>query len=71
VIALDVLVGVGYLLAALSLRRSPTLALLAALTGLLWFAGDLVGPLLFAHRAPTTHLRLRYPMATLRSRLRG
>ena len=53
-IALDVLVGVGYLLAAVSMRRSPKLALLAAATGLLWFAGDLVGPLVFAHRAPAT-----------------
>lgn len=70
-IVLEVLVGVGYLLAALSLRRSPRLALLAAVTGLLWFAGDLVEPLLFAHRAPITHLLLLYPMANLRSRLRS
>jgi hypothetical protein len=60
-IALDVLVGVSYLLAALSLRRAPRLALLASATGLLWFAGDLAEPLVFAHRAPLSHLLLLYP----------
>ena len=43
-IALDVLVGVSYLLAALLLRRVRQLALLAAATGVLWFAADLVQP---------------------------
>lgn len=69
-IALDVLVGVCYLLAAVSMRRSPKLALLAAATGLLWFAGDLCGPLVFAHRAPVTHLLLLYPVTRFRSRPR-
>jgi hypothetical protein len=70
VITLNLAVGIGYLLAALSLRRSPKLALLAAATGLLWFAGDLLGPLVFAHRAPVTHLLLLYPLQAFRSRLR-
>jgi signal transduction histidine kinase len=70
VIALDIMVGIGCLLAALSLRRSPKLALLAAATGLLWFAGDVLGPLVFAHRAPLTHLLLLYPLRAFRSRLR-
>lgn len=69
-IALEIGVGVGYLLAAVSLRRSPKLATLSAAAGLLWFAGDLVGPLLFAHRAPVTHLLLLYPLRAFRSRLR-
>ncbi len=68
--ALDIGVGVGYLLAALSLRRSPKLALLAAATGVLWFAGDLLAPLLFAHRAPLTHLLLLYPLRAFRSKIR-
>ena len=67
-IALDVLVGVSYLLAALLLRRVRQLALLAAATGVLWFAGDLVQPLVFAHRAPLTHLLLLYPGARFRWR---
>ena len=29
----------------------------------LWFAGDLFAPLVFAHRAPVTHLLLLYPAA--------
>ena len=67
-IALDVLVGVSYLLAALLLRRVRQLALLAAATGVLWFAADLVQPLVFAHRAPLTHLLLLYPGTRLRWR---
>jgi hypothetical protein len=58
---MDVLVGVSYLLASLLLRRVRQLALLAAATGVLWFAGDLVQPLVFAHRAPLTHLLLLIP----------
>jgi hypothetical protein len=58
-IAMDVLVGVSYLLAALVLRRVRQFALLAAATGVLWFAGDLVEPLIFAHRAPP--FALLYP----------
>ena len=68
--ALDIGVGAGYLLAALSLRRSSKLALLAAATGVLWFAGDLLAPLLFAHRAPLTHLLLLYPLRAFRSKIR-
>ena len=64
-IALDLIVGIGRLLAALSLRRTPKPALLAAATGLLWFAGDVLGPLVFAHRAPVTHLLLLIPPASL------
>jgi hypothetical protein len=71
VIAMDVLVGVSYLLAALLLRRVRQLALLAAATGVLWFAGDLVQPLVFAHRAPLTHLLLLYPNTRLRWRGEG
>ena len=67
-IALDVLVGVSYLLAALLLRRVRGLALLAAATGVLWFAGDLVQPLVFVHRAPLTHLLLLYPGTRFRWR---
>jgi hypothetical protein len=66
-IALDVLVGVSYLLAALLLRRVRQFALLAAATGVLWFAGDLVQPLVFAHRAPHS-LLLLYPGTRFRWR---
>jgi signal transduction histidine kinase len=70
VTVLDIVVGTAFLFAALNFRRSPKLAVLAAATGLLWFAGDLVQPLLFTHRAPVTHLFLLYPLTAFRSRLR-
>jgi hypothetical protein len=58
---LDLLAGIGLLVTAVALRRSTRLAALAAAAGLLWFLGDLVGPLAFAHRGPLTHLLLVYP----------
>jgi len=67
-VSLNLLVGVVLLGAAVPLRRTPVLALLAALAGLLWFVGDSVGPLVFAHRAPLTHLLLLYPSRHFRSR---
>jgi signal transduction histidine kinase len=69
-IALDIAVGVAFLLAALTFRRTPAHAALLAATGLLWFAGDLVGVLVFAHRGPLTHFLLLYPDNRLRSWLK-
>ena len=69
-IALNIAVGVAFLLAALTFRRTPAHAALLAATGLLWFAGDLVGVLVFAHRAPLTHFLLLYPDTRLRSWLK-
>jgi signal transduction histidine kinase len=69
-IALDIAVGVAFLLTALTFRRTPAHATLLAATGLLWFAGDLVGALVFAHRAPLTHFLLLYPDTRLRSWLK-
>jgi signal transduction histidine kinase len=66
-IALDLAVGVAFLLAALTFRRTPVHAVLLAATGLLWFAGDLVSVLVFAHRATLTHFLLLYPDTRLRS----
>jgi len=70
VIALDIAVGVAFLLAALTFRRTPAHAALLAATGLLWFAGDLVGALVFAHRGPLTHFLLLYPDTRLSSRMK-
>jgi len=69
-IALDIAVGVAFLLAALTFRRTPAHAALLAATGLLWFAGDFVGVLVFAHRGPLTHFLLLYPDTRLRSWLK-
>jgi signal transduction histidine kinase len=69
-IGLDIAVGVTFLLAALTFRRTPAHAALLAATGLLWFAGDFVGVLVFAHRAPLTHFLLLYPDTRLRSWLK-
>jgi signal transduction histidine kinase len=69
-IALDIAVGVAFLFAALTFRRTPAHAALLAATGLLWFAGDLVGVLAFAHRGPFTHFLLLYPDTRLRSWLK-
>ncbi|MDF2748334.1 MAG: hypothetical protein K0S98_2621 [Propionibacteriaceae bacterium] len=69
-IALDIAVGIAFLLAALTFRRTPAHAALLAATGLLWFAGDLVGVLVFAHRGPLTHFLLLYPDTRLRSWLK-
>jgi signal transduction histidine kinase len=69
-IALDIAVGVAFLFAALTFRRTPAHAALLAATGLLWFAGDLVGVLVFAHRGPFTHFLLLYPDTRLRSWLK-
>jgi signal transduction histidine kinase len=63
---LNLLVGIGFCLAALIFRRTRPLALLAAATGVLWFLGDVVGLLVFAHRGPVTHLLLIYPDTKLR-----
>jgi signal transduction histidine kinase len=60
-VVLDVTVGAGLILLAVSLRRSRLLAGLALASGVLWFAGDAVGWLVFAHRGPLTHLALIYP----------
>ncbi len=69
-IALDIAVGVAFLLAALTFRRTPAHAALLVATGLLWFAGDFVGVLVFAHRGPLTHFLLLYPDTRLRSWLK-
>jgi hypothetical protein len=69
-IALDIAVGVAFLLAALTFRRTPAHMVLLATTGLLWFAGDFVGVLVFAHRASLTHFLLLYPDTRLRSWLK-
>jgi signal transduction histidine kinase len=69
-IALDIAVGAAFLLAALTFRRTPSHAVLLAATGLLWFAGDFVGVLVFAHRGPLTHFLLLYPDTRLRSWLK-
>jgi signal transduction histidine kinase len=66
--ALDVLAGAVLLAAAVALRRSRILAVLAALSAVLWFAGDAIEPLVFAHRAPLTQLLLLYPSGRPRSR---
>ena len=61
-IALDIAVGVAFLLVRQIARGTPvTRGASWAATGLLWFAGDLVGVLVFAHRAPRTHFLLLYP----------
>jgi signal transduction histidine kinase len=65
--ALNLLVGIGFCLAALVFRRTRPLALLAAATGVLWFLGDVLGFLVFAHRGPLTHLLLIYPTTSLRN----
>jgi hypothetical protein len=67
---LDVLVGLAFCLAAIIFRRTPRLAVLAAATGVLWFLGDAVGLLVFAHRGPLTHLLLIYPATRTHSRPR-
>jgi signal transduction histidine kinase len=69
-IALDIVVGLAFLLAALTFRRTPAHTILLAATGLLWFAGDFIGVLVFAHRAPLTHFLLLYPDTRLRSWLK-
>jgi hypothetical protein len=69
-IAFDIAVGVALLLAALTFRRTPAHAALLVATGLLWFAGDFVGVLVFAHRGPLTHFLLLYPDIRLRSWLK-
>ena len=69
-IALDIAVGAAFLLAALTFRRTPAHAVLLAATGLLWFAGDFVGVLVFAHRGPLTHFLLLYPDTRLGSWLK-
>lgn len=69
---LDLLAGIGLVAVAFTLRRSAPLAALALGAGILWFLGDVAGPLVFAHRGPLTHLLLVYPgiRGTRRSRLR-
>lgn len=67
---LDVLVGIAFCLAALFFRRTQRLALLAAAAGVLWFLGDVVGLLVFAHRAPLTQLLLIYPATVTQGRSR-
>jgi signal transduction histidine kinase len=69
-IALDIAVGVAFLIAAVTFRRTPAHTVLLAATGLLWFAGDFVGVLVFAHRGPLTHFLLLYPDTRLRSWLK-
>jgi signal transduction histidine kinase len=66
-ISLDLTVGVAFLLAAVILRPTPLVAGLLGATGLLWFAGDLVDPLVFAYRGTFTHALLLYPGSRLRS----
>ena len=65
---LNLLVGSGFCLAALIFRRTRPLALLAVVTAVLWFLGDVVGFLVFAHRGPLTHLLLIYPDTKLHRR---
>ncbi len=65
---LNLLVGIGFFVAALIFRRTRLFALLAAAAGVLWFVGDVVGFLVFAHRGPLTHLLFIYPDTKLRRR---
>ncbi len=60
---LDLLAGLGLVLAAIALRRSAKLAGLMLAAGVLWFLGDVVAPLVFAHRGPLTAALLIYPAA--------
>jgi signal transduction histidine kinase len=69
-IALDIAVVLAFLFAALTFRRTPAHAVLLAATGLLWFAGDFVAVLVFAHRGPLTHFLLLYRDTRLRSWLK-
>src|SRR4029450_501453 len=69
-IALDIAVGVAFLIAAVTFRRTPAHTVLLAATGLLWFAGGFVGVLVFAHRWPLTHFALSHPETRLRSWLK-
>jgi hypothetical protein len=67
-VILDPLVGFVLVGASLALRRRRSLAVLAALSAVLWLAGDLVEALVFAHRAPLTQLLLLYPGTRIRAR---
>ena len=42
-------------------RRDSRVGLLLALAGVCWFAGSMVGPLVFLHRGPLVHLHVTYP----------
>ena len=65
---LNLLVGIGFCRLEWPLGEPQLLAFLAAATGVLWFLGDVVGFLVFAHRGPLTHLLLIYPDTRLRER---
>jgi hypothetical protein len=67
--AADFAVGIAFVAGgALILRRARTTAWLMAATGFAWFAGGLVGGLVFLHRGPLVHLLLVYPLGRLESR---
>jgi signal transduction histidine kinase len=54
--------------AAWALRPGSRSGPLAVLAGVAWFAGDLAGVLLYAHRGPLVHLLLTYPRGRVDSR---
>ncbi|MEA2311239.1 MAG: hypothetical protein QOE28_1207 [Solirubrobacteraceae bacterium] len=60
------LLGGGVLARARGIRTAS--ASLMALAGGTWFAGDVSGALLYAHRGPLVHLLLSYPTGRVRSR---
>ena len=65
----DFAVGLAFVLgAALVWRRFTRTAALMAATGVAWYAGSLVGELVFLHRGPLVHLLLSYPHGRLESR---
>ena len=67
----DLAVGLALLIGGALMwarRRHERSGALMALTGATWFAGDVSGALLYAHRGPLVHLLLTYPSGRTRSR---
>lgn len=69
--AADLLAGVALLAAgayAYGRRSSRRAGVLSMLAGVLWFAGDLAAPLVYAHRGPLVHLLVGHPDGRVRGR---
>jgi signal transduction histidine kinase len=69
--AADVLAGVALVAAgayACGRRSSRRAGALSVLAGVLWIAGDLAAPLVYAHRGPVVHLLVGHPGARVRGR---
>src|SRR3712207_3508852 len=61
---LDVVVGIVLVVTgvgAATRRRSSRVGALLAVTGLCWFVGSLISPLVLLHRGPLVHVHLTYP----------